>query len=298
MAVVELESFMGAVLTQSKSVAETVELMQAAVEVNQRCQQRIGNVIALTPEVADDIVITADLHGHRQNFQKIVDIAALKQHPHRHLVLQEVCHGGPSDEEGGCQSHLMLREVAELVVEFPGRVHFLLSNHELSEVIDYPIMKNGAVLTIAFRMGISHTYGPDWEQVFQAYKEFIASSPLAIVLSSDIFISHSVPERVLETGFDTTIFHRQLKRPDLQMEGPVGQLVWGRDYRPENLKAFRRIVRAQVLINGHTPCETGFVTREQTQIILDCCDENATYLHLPLRYSYRFNDIVARIAKL
>lgn len=144
-----------------------------------------------------------------QNFERIVELADLSNFPRRHLVLQEVCHGGPQDKDGGCQSHLMLRDVAALKTKYPGRVHYLLGRRE-PELTDYPLMKGGSIWMIAFRMGIKNVFGSEWEQVLLAYKRFIASCPLAICLPSDIFVSHSVPEKVHETGFDTSIFYRPL----------------------------------------------------------------------------------------
>ena len=51
-------------------------------------------------------MVTGDLHGHRRNFNLIRRIAASDNIPERHLVLQEVCHGGPTyPQNGGCMSH-------------------------------------------------------------------------------------------------------------------------------------------------------------------------------------------------
>lgn len=282
-----------------RTVTDALKILEQATRDNWEHPDRLGNVVALTPERADDIMITADLHGHRPNFERILELANLDQYPRRHLVLQEVCHGGPPDDEGGCQSHQMLCDVAALKVRYPGRIHYLLSNHELSELTDYPLMKGGSIWMIAFRLGIKNAFGPEWESVLAGYKRFIASCPLAICLPSDIFVSHSIPERVHEIGFDTSIFHRTLSDIDLGISGPVGQLVWGRDYKPENAAAFGDLVRARVLINGHTPCDGGVnVLNQSQQIVLDCCRDDAAYLRIPLRYSLRFKEIVSQIAKL
>jgi len=284
---------------ETRSVSAALDTLSAATRENWEHADRLGNIMVLTPERADEILITADLHGHRGNFERIVQLASLDRYPRRHLVLQEVCHGGPQDAEGGCQSHLMLGDVAALKVQYPGRVHYLLSNHELSELTDYPLMKGGSIWMIAFRLGIKNTFGSEWESVLAGYKNFIASCPLAICLPSDIFVSHSTPENVHEQGFDTSIFHRPLTASDLDIDGPVGRLVWGRDYQPANASAFADLVRAQVLINGHTPCDGGAkVMRRQRQIVLDCCRDDAAYLQIPLSYSLKFEEIASRVTKL
>jgi hypothetical protein len=282
-----------------RTVATALRTLKMATRDNCEHPNRLGNIIALTPEIADEILITADLHGHRENFERIVELADLDQNPRRHLVLQEVCHGGPQDGEGGCQSHLMLGDVAELKNRYPGRVHYLMSNHELSELTDYPLMKGGAIWMIAFRLGIKNTFGDDWESVLLAYKEFIASCPLGICLPSEIFISHSLPENVPERGFDASVFRRPLSPADLDIEGPVGQLVWGRDYRSENAAAFADLVRARTLIHGHTPCDGGFnILRNSRQIVLDCCRNDAAYLQLPVSHTLHFDQIASHVKRL
>src|SRR5205085_10734948 len=99
----------------------------------------------------------------------------------RHLVLQEVCHGGPCSADGlGCMSHLLLAAVAKLKAHYPDRVHFLLSNHELSELTDYPILKGRRMLNLAFRLGFQAEYGDRLEEVRQAYLPFIRTCPFAV----------------------------------------------------------------------------------------------------------------------
>nr|NKB45418.1 hypothetical protein [Alphaproteobacteria bacterium] len=83
--------------------------------VNLNTPGREHNVVRITPEMGDEVMITADLHGHRRNYAKIRRIADLANNPKRHLVLQEVCHGGPTyPSNGGCMSHTMLEDVARL----------------------------------------------------------------------------------------------------------------------------------------------------------------------------------------
>ena len=77
-------------------IEKTIETYRAATEVNLTHAARVGNIVVLTPELADEVMITGDLHGHRRNFNLIRSTAALDSIPRRHLVLQEVCHGGPT----------------------------------------------------------------------------------------------------------------------------------------------------------------------------------------------------------
>src|SRR5690606_12117644 len=167
---------------------------QAAAEANRKTPDRVGNVVGITAELADEVMITADLHGNRRNFTAIRRVAALDQHPRRHLVLQEVCHGGPTyPGNGGCMSHTMLEDVAQLKAQYPHQVHFLMSNHELAELTDYPILKQKKMLNLLFRLGMQEAYGPALEKVREAALPFLRSCPLAVRLPGGVVVCHSAP---------------------------------------------------------------------------------------------------------
>src|SRR3954463_4028292 len=173
---------------------QVIALCRQAAEVNRSCAARQGNVIELGPEHGDELLVVADLHGNWLNLRKLLALADLENHPRRHLVMQEVCHGGPEyPGDGGCMSHLMLEDMARLTAEFSGRFHFLLSNHELSELGDFPICKSRKMLNLLFRCGINEMYGDEGERVRQAYMDFIASCPIAVRAAGGVFISHSLP---------------------------------------------------------------------------------------------------------
>lgn len=270
-----------------------------AAEANENTSGREGNLVNITHEMADDVMITADLHGNRRNFNSIKKIADLERKPRRHLIVQEVCHGGPSySSNGGCMSHGMLEDVAKLKATFPDRVHFLLSNHELAELTDYPILKGKKMLNLLFRLGIQEMYGAASEQVREAYNEFIRTCPLAVRLPGDIFVCHTLPERCDARTFDRSVFSRPLEAADLIEQGGAFDLVWGRDYRHENARAFAKSVSAKVFINGHEPCPNGFDTPNEMQIVLDCCGSPACYLTVPTHREWTHAELVSRIEKL
>ena len=271
----------------------------AAAKANLRTEGRQGNVVEITPELALDVMVTADLHGHRRNFNLIKKTADLEGHPRRHLILQEVCHGGPTyPSNGGCMSHGMLEDVDKLKAQYPNRVHFMLSNHELAELTDYPILKSKKMLNLMFRLGMQEMYGPATEKVREAMIGFLGTCPLAVRLPGGIFICHSLPANVDRDGFDATIFERPLRAIDLKEHGHVFDLVWGRDFRRENAEAFAREINAKVLIHGHEPCADGFRVPNDLQIILDCCNEKAHYLILPTTGELSHAQVVERIRPL
>jgi hypothetical protein len=279
--------------------ANTISLFNQAATANFATANRVGNVIEIGEATADDVMLTGDLHGHRRNFNMIRRIAGLESHPRRHLVLQEVCHGGPTyPRSGGCMSHVTLEDIARLKVEFPDRVHFLLGNHELAELTDYPIQKNRQMLNLLFRMGLEQMYGDDSERVRDALLEFLRSSPLAVRIEHGVFVCHSIPERVDEREFDRTIFERPIEPLEFYERGDIFQMVWGRDHRPENAAAFAQQMGANVVINGHEPQLEGYAAPNPHQVILDCCSDTACYLILPTGQTWTWEKVVKRIERL
>lgn len=280
-------------------IEKVLDWFAQATKANLETRGRVGNVVELTEQMADELLVTGDLHGHRRNFNLIRKMAGLREHPRRHLLLQEVCHGGPTyPTNGGCMSHTMLEDVAKLIVEYPNRVHFILSNHELAEISDYPIQKNRQLLNLLFRLGLQQTYGPAAGKVRDAYVEFLKTCPLAVRLPGGIFISHSLPEQADSRPFDKSLFARRIDPIEYYERSDLFELVWGRDYREENARAFAALLGAEVLINGHEPCPDGFLTPNKYQIILDCCGEKACYVVLPVGKALTQAEIVQRIQRL
>jgi hypothetical protein len=278
---------------------QIIVLCRQAAERNRGCAARKGNVVELLPEHGDDVMVVADLHGNRLNLRKLLDTANLAGHPRRHLVMQEVCHGGPEyPGDGGCMSHLMLEDMARLTCEFPGRFHFLLSNHELAELGDFPICKSRKMLNLLFRAGITEMYGLEGERVRDAYMEFIASCPIAIRTAGGLFISHSLPEKVDRDGFDTNVFMRPLTSADWKSGSGLFRLVWGRDFRGANAEAFARLVGADLLIHGHEPCASGYSLPNSRQVILDGSGPTACYLLVPIGQKLTQPQLVEKIHKL
>lgn len=83
-----------------------VDLLNRGIEANNADRFRRGSLIHLPAE--GSLVATGDIHGHRRNFERIVAFADLASNPDRHIILQEIIHGGPQDSEGGCLSYKLL----------------------------------------------------------------------------------------------------------------------------------------------------------------------------------------------
>ncbi|MDO4573910.1 MAG: metallophosphoesterase [Planctomycetia bacterium] len=270
-----------------RTAEEAIAIFHQATDANNQTATHQGNIIQLDGTTADDVFLTGDLHGNAANFRTIVARADLDRHSKRHLVFQEICHGGEAyPNGGGCRSHEVLTNVAEMKLLYPDRVHHIMSNHELAELTEYPIQKSRQLLNLSFAWGLKYCYGRKAEEVRLAMLGYLETCPLAVRLGQSVFFSHSIPDGLDQLGrpFDETIFYRSLDpSSDFLREGSVYRLVWGRDYRQRNADLFAKIVGTEILVCGHDPCLEGCKFPNSRQAVIDCCGPAACCMLIPMR---------------
>lgn len=248
----------------------------------------------------EDVLVAGDLHGNLAHFQALLDRARLDRNPRRHLVLQELVHGDSHYENGGCKSHQVVDLVAALKCHFPDRVHLILGNHELSELLSKPILKGGVRTNDLFRQGIEQAYGTRSDDVYAAYLELFRSLPLAVRTHNRVFVSHSFPESAdLDDGFDATIFEsNSLSEIRADQSASLHDLVWGRDGDEQTARRFATLVNADLLITGHMPCSDGFRIANPLQLILDCSRFPAGYCLISNQQAVTQADLLAAVKTL
>lgn len=270
----------------------------AATRANKNTKGKRGSLVHLGPEEADEVLVVGDLHGNRANFNKVIKFAALDDHPRRHLVLQEVIHGGPAYEGGGCMSHMLLEDVAKLKAKYPDRVHFLLSNHELSECTKLTLNKGGVEQNHAFAVGLDYAYGPAAPRIAELYKSFILSCPLAIRLKNGVFISHTLPDKPAMKNFDPKVLTRELTMDDLLMGGSAHAMVWGREHESRFVEKFARSLKANVFVHGHEPTPDGVQYPNEYQVVLDASGSRCCCVVLPTDRPLTLDEVRAGIVSL
>lgn len=275
-------------------VGAMLDQLDRAAILSRREPLREGNIVRL-PE-KDDVVILGDIHGDRENFEKVVDWAALHLHKKRYLVVQEVIHGGPHDPAGGDQSFRLLEEVAALKCRFKSQVQMVLSNHDLCEILGSVIAKAGRNASAPFWQGIENAYGQLWPEIHGAYRRFLTSLPLAVRLPNGVFISHSTPQSDALKRFDYGIFDRPLTMDDYLPGGSVYELVWGRHHNQAAADEFAHRVDAEILITGHQTSMPGVKTPTSRHIILTSDGPLGRFLNLRLNVRAPY-DVVLRQAR-
>lgn len=230
-----------------------------------------------------DVLVCGDLHGNVENFRQVLRVADLAKNPKRHLVLQELIHGPFAyPDQRGDKSHQLLDLVAALKCQFPTQVHYLLGNHELAQWQNQRIAKGDVDQNQWFLLGVETAYGAEAQAIYAAYLELFDAADLALRTENRVFISHTYPTAKNLPRFDLAVLRRpQLSPEDMTLGGSVHSLVWNRDHSQASVVGFLAKVDADWIITGHIPCDQGFATPNDRQLILDALGTPACYCVFP-----------------
>ncbi len=232
------------------------DIFRRAAELNIRDPRREGNTVYVEDGV--EMLVAGDIHGRRDALTKIINYAAVDRLPHRRVVLQEITHGPIDPKTGQDRSIELLMRAARLKVTYPDQVLFVLSNHDLSQVTDNEIVKNGRRVCLAFTEGVKAAFGDDADEVLLELRSFLLSMPLALRTPGGVFITHSVPfpERMEVAGVE--ILMRVLNSKDLVRGGGAYEWVWGRNQTDEQLDELAEKLGVDFFVLGHKQMNVGW----------------------------------------
>ena len=274
----------------------TVDLLNQGTQANSADKFRRGNVVHLPAE--GELIITGDLHGHRRNFERVVAMADLANHPDRHVLLQEIIHGGPEDSKGGCLSYKLLFDVVRYKVSFPDQVHIIMGNHDTAFINDSEVMKDGKEMNRAMRAALDREFPRASAQIKLAMKEFLFSEPLAVRCENRIWMSHSLPGDHFAGQFDPEVLHRPLKIGDVVRPGSIYLLTWGRKHSQALLDSMAKLLDIDIFVLGHQPQEQGWNRAGKNLIILASNHNHGCVLPIELAKSYTIEQLIELIVPL
>jgi len=269
---------------------EFIKLLEEGIGANKQDKYRKVNLIVL-PQ-AGDVVVAGDIHGHRRNFERIVSYTNLEENPDRHLILQEIIHGGPEDEKGGCLSFEVLADAVRLKVNYPDRVHFVLANHDTAFINNSDVMKNGKEMNTAMREAMQRRFGKDAQRLESAIERFLFSQPLAVRCPNRIWISHSLPSDRMIEKFDFTIFDRTLKISDIVRPNSAYLLTWGRGQSSKGIRLLAQKLNVDLFILGHQVQETGWMSNNENLVIIDSQHNHGHLLCIDLTAQYTIKKLI------
>ena len=269
---------------------QIIEICEKATQLNYSDEFRSGNIINL-PE-RGKLIVSGDLHGHRRNFDKIVRFADLDNNPETFVVLQEVVHGGPEDDLGGCLSYDLLFNAIKYKIQFPRQVHLILGNHDTAVICNTDVMKAGKEMNQAIKSALQRKFGQHYDDIDCAIKQYLLSQPLAVRCTNGIWISHSLPGNRFVDSFSTSIFHKKLNHTDMHRPNSVYLLTWGRRHSQKTLDKVAALLEVDVFILGHQPQETGWAKAGNNLIILASDHNHGAMIACNLAETYDIDKLI------
>lgn len=261
----------------------------AAAGLNAKC--RVRSIDSIEPRGV--ILATGDLHDNPIHFARVLEEARLGEDSDespRHLTLHELIHGDRLIN-GMDLSHRVLARAAALKAAMPERVHVLLANHELSQIVGSGVVKDGVRMVDAFNEGVEYAFGSGAEDVHAAIAEFIRSLPLALVSGralgteapQGVLFAHSLPGPELMDRFDVGVLDRPLTEEDYTpRKGSAHIMVWGRRHEPEQLVELAKRWGVSRFVLGHEKAPEGWLAVEPNAVVLNSDHEKGVALRIDL----------------
>ena len=275
---------------------QSIKLCREGAALNRSCRYRIGNVIELPQK--GHVIVTGDLHGHRRNFERITKLADLENNPETHVILQEIIHGGPEDDFGGCLSFRLLFEAIRYKIRFPEQVHIILGNHDTAAVCNSAVLKGGKEMNRAMQQAMKRHFDQHYSDVYDAMAEYLMSQPLAVRCANRVWISHSLPADRYVENFDLSIFNREYTLDDIERPNPVYLLTWGRRHSHAALARLAEMFDVDTFVLGHQPQETGWSLIEPNTLIVASEHSFGCVLKFALDRSYTAHELADCIVTL
>jgi len=273
-----------------------IDLLNKGVEANNADKFRRGNLLHLPAD--GSLIVTGDIHGHRRNFERIVAFADLANKPDRHIVLQEIIHGGPQDSKGGCLSYKLLFDVVRYKLSFPDRVHIIMGNHDTTFINNSKVMKDGKEMNRSIKSALDREFKQASTDIQLAIRQFLFSQPLAVRCDNRIWLSHSLPSDRYLDKFDTEVLERQLKINDVVKPGSAYLLTWGRKHSQALLDKMAKLSDVDIFILGHQPQQQGWSRAGENLIIIASDHNHGCLLAFSLAKSYTVEQLIDLIIPL
>lgn len=285
-----------------------IRMFREGAEASRDARCRDGSIDRISHP--GTLIATGDLHDNPVHMARVVEAARMgpgaatgpqEGNEHRHLTLHELIH---SDRllNGMDMSYRALARAAALKAAYPERVHLLLANHELSQVIGAGIIKDGVKVVEAFDAGVEYVFADRAEEVEAAIDEFVRAMPLALRCSTprgDLLCAHSLPGIGMMSRFDTSVLSRPLTPKDYEPRvGSAHLMVWGRGYDAEQLEDLVERWGVNWFILGHEKAENGVRFVPPNVVILNSDHEHGVYLPVDLADPPTPGEAVASVVPL
>ena len=275
---------------------QTLEMLKKFQALELDNKYRKGNTVHLPNNAT--VLVAGDLHGNRRNFDRLVKVADLENNPDHHLVLQEIIHGGPEDEQGGCLSFQLLLDAVALKIKFHERVHMIMGNHDTAFISHSEVMKSGKEMNDSMRNALKRNFKEHADDIDLEIARVLFAQPLAVRCPNGIMISHSLPAGRFVDQFDSEILNKKLKVNDIVRPGSAYLWTWGRHQKKEVIEKFAKMLNVKIFIVGHQPQEQGFDSSQEGIIIIASDHSHGVFMKFNCNTKYSQQQLAETIVPL
>lgn len=236
------------------------------------------------------LIAAGDLHDNPVNLARLRHLAGLDESRPEggsHLVVHELIHGDRL-VDGVDLSHRILLRASMLILQHPLRVHVLLANHEIAQLVRRGVSKGAGDSVQLFRDGLEYVFGDAATEVEPAVDEFFRALPLALRSEPDargrtVLCAHSLPGPAAMRHFDIGVYGRPLAEADYAApQGAAYLATWGRGLDAEHLRDLGSRLGASLFCLGHQHAETGVELLSPNAVVINSDHERACAIPLDL----------------
>jgi hypothetical protein len=255
------------------------------------------------------LIVATDVQGNVSDFDRVAAIfeeTAAQEPAGAYLVVTGDLVHGPELTEAQWPDYLgtfyrgdsktVLEHARALAARYPGRVHYLLGNHEHAHV-------GGPVVSKFFPDEARRLEDLLGAGGTQQMRSWLRTWPfVAVAKKARIIMLHAAPharihstddlERLSLDGFFDVSFEEQ--RPgtaiasDITLQSTLGALLWARSTSTERANAFLRAIEpdARVAVYGHDVARSGYAVDREPMLCVStsfgCYDGDKLYLEWDL----------------
>ncbi|MDI1474977.1 metallophosphoesterase [Polyangium sp. y55x31] len=257
------------------------------------------------------LIVATDLQGHVDDFERITSIferAAREPDGAVLVVTGDLVHG-PELAEMDWPDYLgsyyegdspgLLERARDLQNRYPGRVHYLLGNHEHAHV-------GGPIVAKFFpdeAMRLEELLGDEGTLAMRTWFRtwpFVAVAPKA-----QLVMLHAAPHARIQSRDDLENLSLDgctgLTLEEMAARGTLGALLWARTTSSERAWSFLRAIHpnARVAVYGHDVARTGYAIDREPMLCVStsfgCFDGDKMYLEWDLAEPAMNAEDVARL---
>jgi hypothetical protein len=243
------------------------------------------------------LLVATDIQGNLRDFQRM--LALFEESPADSVLVftGDLVHGPDPETEENWPDFLgtPYRDDSPTVVQafmaaqerYPGRVHCLLGNHEHAHV--------GGPRTAKFHADeaqvLEDRLGPEPTGVMRTLFHRL---PLVAVAPNGVVLLHAAPSANLKSVEELEAVeldgYAQWGIDDFFHVSVLGPILWSRMARPEQARAFLKVLDGRIAIYGHDVVREGYERVGDEQLCVSTSfallDQDKTYVELDLAKVY------------